>query len=234
MGLPFLTAQWRNLILATWDVAPAVLEHRLAPGLALETRDGRAFVSLVAFDFLDTRVLGVPWPGYRNFPEINLRFYVRRGRERGVMFVREFVPQRMVAIIARSLYNEPYSAASMQSRKRSRGDHFSLDHSIQVNGVAHRLRVVAEKASIMAPENSDEHFFKEHQWGYGKSRSGKLIRYEVRHPHWRTHRVTRSRIDFDFAQIYGDEFADLNTRAPFSLFVAQGSRIAVYPKSAPT
>ena len=60
-------------------------------------------------------VLGVPWPGYRNFPEINLRFYVRRGDERGVVFVREFVPQRLVAWLARVFYNEPYRAATMST-----------------------------------------------------------------------------------------------------------------------
>src|SRR3569623_1835388 len=106
--MPFLSARWSNLCLFTYPVPAAMLEKRLPPGLELDTREGQAFVSLVAFDFLDTRVLGVPWPGYRNFAELNLRFYVRRRRsaaeaaaqapaERGVVFVREFVPQRLVA-----------------------------------------------------------------------------------------------------------------------------------------
>src|SRR3954469_20731239 len=111
--MPFLTARWSNLCLLTYAVPPALLEPRLPPGLDLDLRDGQAFVSLVAFDFLDTRVLGVPWPGFRNFPEINLRFYARRGDERGVVFVREWVPQRLVAWLARTLYNEPYAAAAM-------------------------------------------------------------------------------------------------------------------------
>ncbi|MCC6547025.1 DUF2071 domain-containing protein [Candidatus Sumerlaeota bacterium] len=230
MTLPFLTAEWKNLILATWDIDPAALERRLAPGLVLDTRDGRAFVSLVAFDFLDTRVLGVPWPGYRNFPEINLRFYVRHGSERGVMFVREFVPQRLIAFMARAIYNEPYSSTSMIRRKKVLRGHFSLAHQIIVDGRKHHLRVTAEKESHMAAGDSTQHFFKEHQWGYGRSRNGKLIRYEVRHPHWRTHRVLQSQIKFGFAALYGSEFADLETREPISLFVAQGSRIAVYPK----
>lgn len=78
MARPFLTARWSNVFLATYAVPPEVLERRLPAGLALDSRGGQAFASLVAFDFLDTRVLGVSWPGYRNFSEINLRFYVRR------------------------------------------------------------------------------------------------------------------------------------------------------------
>ena len=43
--------------------------------------DGRSFVGPVAFEFTDTRIRGVPLPGYRVFPEVNLRFYVRGGDE---------------------------------------------------------------------------------------------------------------------------------------------------------
>src|SRR3954447_19559316 len=97
MPRAFLTAQWRNLFLATYAVPPALLEKRLPPGLALDLRDGHAFVSLVAFEFLDTRVLGVGWRGSRDFAELTLRFYARHGSERGVVFIREFVPQRLIA-----------------------------------------------------------------------------------------------------------------------------------------
>src|SRR5262245_66568512 len=83
---PFLTARWQNLFLATYAVPPALLEPRLPPGLALDLRDGHAFVSLVAFEFLDTHVWGIGWPGCRNFTELNLRYYVQFGRERGVVF----------------------------------------------------------------------------------------------------------------------------------------------------
>jgi len=60
-------------------------------------------VSLVAFDVRDTRVRGVAWPGLRDFPEVNLRFYVREGDRRGVVFIRELVPSRAVALVARLL-----------------------------------------------------------------------------------------------------------------------------------
>jgi uncharacterized protein YqjF (DUF2071 family) len=103
-GWAFLRAEWVNLILANFAAPPELLRPRLPPGLELDTRGGRAFCSLVAFDFRNTRVLGVPWPGYRDFPEWNLRFYVRRGPQRGVVFVREFVPPRLVAWLARGLY----------------------------------------------------------------------------------------------------------------------------------
>src|SRR5438874_7358527 len=121
MATPFLTARWTNLFLATYAVPQEVLRPRLPRGLELDLRDGQAFVSLVAFQFLDTRVLGLPWPGYRNFAELNLRFYVRHGDQRGVVFIREFVPQRFIAWVARWLYNEPYLAAPIVATRQEEG-----------------------------------------------------------------------------------------------------------------
>jgi len=50
-------------------------------------------------------VLGVPIPFHRNFEEVNLRFYVRRKHEgvwrRGVVFIKEVVPRRAIAWVAR-------------------------------------------------------------------------------------------------------------------------------------
>ncbi len=110
---PFLTAEWRNLLLINDAVDEKILSEYLPPGCELDRLDGRCFASLVAFDFQETRVFGVRWPGFTNFPEINLRIYVRFGDVRGVVFVRELVPGRLVAAIARWLYNEPYERAKM-------------------------------------------------------------------------------------------------------------------------
>src|SRR5271154_3858494 len=128
MPLSFLTARWSNLCIFSYAVPPAWLAPRLPTGLDLDTRGGQAFVSLVAFDFLDTRVLGVAWPGYRNFPELNLRFYVRCGADRGVVFVREYVPSRLIAFLARTLYNERYARARMSSRVTESPERLSVEH----------------------------------------------------------------------------------------------------------
>ena len=65
----FLTAEWRNLILANYAVPEELLRPLLPPGLELDRWDGKCFASLVGFQFLRTRVLGIGWPGFRNFPE---------------------------------------------------------------------------------------------------------------------------------------------------------------------
>lgn len=224
----FLRAEWRRLVLVTYAVDPQRLGPWLPPGLTFDLRDGQAFVSLVAFDFLKTKVLGVGWPGFRDFPEINLRFYVREGDRRGVAFVREWVPNPLVAGIARVLYNEPYQAAPMTSAHRVEGDRLIVEHELTVGG-PQTLRVEADAEPTLPGEDSEEHFFKEHSWGYGTSRGGELVRYEVQHPHWRTHRVRSLDLSWDWGAVYGPEWADLADAEPASVVLAEGSPIAVSP-----
>src|SRR5262245_866914 len=202
MPRSFLTARWENLFLATYAVPPSLLEKRLPPGLALDLRDGSAFVSLVAFEFLDTRVLGVGWPGYRNFAELNLRFYVRHGDERGVVFVREFVPQRLVAWVARWLYNEPYLATPITARKRESPRRVELAYRLHHTGREHRIEVTGRKPAHRPADDSLEHFFKEHHWGFGTTRGGRTLRYAVDHPVWDVYPIEAYRLEFGFGSVY--------------------------------
>jgi uncharacterized protein YqjF (DUF2071 family) len=228
-GWPFLTARWTNLFLANYPVSDQLLLPRLSTGLELDRRDGRAFVSLVAFEFHDTRVLGVPWPGYRHFPEVNLRFYVRHGDRRGVVFIRELVPLRLVAFLARAFYNEPYTALPMTSAAIESADGLSIEHRIIDGDRVHTIRATGAKPAIRPADDSVEHFFKEHHWGFGQTRRGRTLRYEVRHPVWDVHPVRDFHIDLDWASLYGPEWAVLQNASAESTVLAVGSPIAVYP-----
>ncbi len=128
MANVFLTARWERLFLLTFAVEPAVLLPYLPQDLELDTIEGKAFLSFVAFDFLDTRLKGVPIPFHTNFPEINLRFYVRKGRKRGVAFIREFVPKFWIAQTARTIYHEPYQKISMRSNYKIQENILKVQH----------------------------------------------------------------------------------------------------------
>ena len=119
---PFLTAEWRYLVMLNYEIDARVLEPRVPAGTVLDLWQGRALVSVVGFRFLGTRVRGFAIPFHRDFDEINLRFYVRRrgadgSVRRGVVFVREFVSRAAIAMCARLAYNEPYRAVSMRSER---------------------------------------------------------------------------------------------------------------------
>lgn len=232
---PFLTARWKNLCLISYYVPRGLLELHLPRGLELDVPpgapEGMGAVSLVAFEFLDTRVFGVPWPRHVNFPEINLRFYVRRGDERGVCFIREFVPRPLIAMIAKRVYNEPYMATGMTSSFTEVGGRLRIEHRLEVRGARPSwLRVTASREASLPREDTLDHWFKEHQWGFGRSRKGEAIVYEVRHPRWAVHQIEEVDLDLDWTGLYGSEWGYLRDRPTTSVVLAQGSPVEVHSK----
>src|SRR5262245_22166860 len=102
----FLTAEWRHLVMLNYEVDRALLQPLVPSGTEIDFFGGRTFLSVVGFRFIRTRVRGLAFPWHRDFEEVNLRFYVRRrgadGWRRGVVFVREIVPRRLIAFVART------------------------------------------------------------------------------------------------------------------------------------
>jgi uncharacterized protein len=227
----FLTAEWRDLIMANYEVDPALLADRIPPGTELDLHEGRCFVSLVGFMFLNTRVLGVPIPFHVNFEEVNLRFYVTRdtGDEirRGVCFIKEIVPRMAISFVARTLYGEPYERWRMTN-----------DHTVSAFKYEWRRPGSANSVSVTTGENlgvpnagSHGEFIIEHYWGYTKRGPNRTDEYKVEHPKWELCEVTSTQIGVDFGKVYGSKFGGLSMAKPHSVLFASGSEIAVYKGS---
>jgi uncharacterized protein YqjF (DUF2071 family) len=224
----FLTAKWHNLVMANYVVDPSLLENRVPAGTSLDFHDGKLFVSLVGFMFLDTKVLGLPVPFHINFEEVNLRFYVKRETpdevRRGVCFVKEIVPRFAIAAIARTLYGEPYETWQMSHEEKEK----ELAYSWSKDGVDNRLHVeIAENLGVPS-EGSEGEFIIEHYWGYTRRGENRTDEYKVEHPKWDLYKVNYAEIDVDFGDTYGAEFAFLSASEPASILLARGSEIAVY------
>ena len=229
---PFLTATWRYLAMLNYEIDPTVLRPHLPTGLAVDTWQGRAFVSMVGFLFLDTRVLGLAIPWHRNFEEVNLRFYVRRsdlGQDapRAVVFVKEIVPRPAIAWTARALYGERYVAMPMQHQiGYAAGAPASVEYGWRFRGRWQRLAVRPQGAPQPMTPGSEAEFIAEHYWGYANQR-GRTIEYQVEHPPWRVWQVSESWLDCDVAGLYGPEFAPFLAGSPSSAFLAEGSAVVV-------
>ena len=230
---PFLTAVWSDLILVSYAVPESILQPFLPPGLVLDRLNGKAFASIVAFHFSKTRVMGVPvppLPNLRDFPELNLRFYVREGDRRGVVFVREYVPNKWVALGARVLYNEPYEVAAGTNQVIRVDDSRSVRYNFTVDGRRQTVEATSRGSVNPADPDASSTFFKEQRWGFGKSRSGKLITYQVTHIPWRTYDVDTYAVRIDFDALFGPDWHFLQSRKPDSVIFAEGSSVAVFPK----
>jgi uncharacterized protein YqjF (DUF2071 family) len=227
----FLSAVWRDLVMLNYEIDPDVLRPYVPRGCELDPWQGKHFVSVVGFQFLQTRIRGIAIPWHRDFEEINLRFYVRRGefQRRGVVFVKEVVPRWAIASVARWIYNENYVCCPTAAA-------FVRPNSATQAGAAlYRWKtaagwneVAADILGLPASPGPEETFITEHYWGYVRQRDGGTVEYEVRHPPWRVWRATAARLQIhDVAGFYGGAFAPALSQAPTSAFVAEGSDVEV-------
>ena len=233
---PFLTAEWRNLVMLNYAVEPSLLEAFVPLGTVLDAWRGVTYVSLVGFLFTDTRLLGIPIPWHRTFQEVNLRFYVRRqvGDElrRGVTFIKEIVPRRAIAITARAIYNEQYVALPMRhafGAMRSDGVPAHVEYGWRSAGDWCTLTAEPVGDGRPAQQGSQEEFITEHYWGYTRQRDGSTVEYRVEHPRWRVWAVAEAAISGDLSALYGPELAAILRAPPASAFLADGSPVVVHP-----
>lgn len=232
----FLTAEWRDLVMLNFEADPGILQSLVPRGVELDTWDGKTFVSVVGFRFLNTKVFGLPIPFHRDFEEINLRFYVGRevGGEwrRGVVFVKEIVPRFFVAALARRVYGERYVAHPMNSAVSLPADRPDgvgrVDYAWNAFGWHNEIWATFQGEPRRPDPGSEEEFITEHYWGYVSQRHGATLEYRVEHPQWRVWRATDTQFTCDIAGNYGSEFVETLSAAPTSAFVAEGSPVSVY------
>ena len=163
----FLRANWNHLLFANYEVDPNLLSSQVPTGTRLDSWNGSTFLSLVAFHFSDTRMLGIPTFGWRNFDEVNLTFYVRGTEDQksknGVVFIKEIVPSWLVSTIARLFYGENYQNKEMYSSIESVPDSSkTLSYEIRESDLTSKFSAFVSNPEKMPTEDSLEGYITEH------------------------------------------------------------------------
>lgn len=234
MPRPFLTARWESLVLLNYACPAGLLAPLVPPGTTLDTWHEQHLISLVGFLFRDTRLRGFAIPWHRTFEEVNLRFYVRRNRSdgtavRAVVFIRELVPKRAIAALARAVYNEPYLALPMAHRLTLDAAAGGLaEYSWRYQGAAFVLSATAMGPAQALQAESAAEFVTEHYWGYTGQRDGGTLEYQVEHPRWLVWDSAVGTFSGPAAALYGPHFGAVLALPPVSTFVAVGSEVSVH------
>lgn len=227
----FLEAKWENLIMANYAVDPTILIPYLPKGVELDSFEGKCYVSLVGFMFNKTKIFNVPIPYLGSFEEINLRFYVVRKDgdtlKRGVVFINETVPYAAVAWMANYLYKEHYTAVKTKHDWELTDTSKKINYSWKKNKKWNTIQVNAQSKSNSMKNGSVEAFIFEHYFGYTRVNENKTLEYGINHPSWKINQVIDYRINCDFEQMYGYDFAFLNAQQPDNVILAEGSDVSV-------
>lgn len=227
----FLSAKWQNLIMVNYEIDPSILLPYLPKDVELDYFHGKTYISLVGFLFKNSSIFNIPIPSLGTFEEVNLRFYVVRkiGNEfrRGVVFINETVPNKIVAWVANQLYKEHYIAIPTTHNWNFTNGKKQIEYQWQVGSKWNSLKVIASDVKLKMAAGSIEEFIFEHYYGYTKVNPQQSIEYKIRHPSWKINPIDSCEIDCDFAAFYGDDFAVLNNTQPNSVMLAEGSDISV-------
>jgi uncharacterized protein YqjF (DUF2071 family) len=227
----FLKANWENIIMVNYEIDPEILLPFLPNGVELDLFNEKAYVSLVGFMFKNTKIFKVPIPYLGNFEEINLRFYVQRIEgttvKRGVVFINETIPYRIVAWMANKLYREHYTVVPTKHFIQQIGEKQQVKFDWRLNKKWNHILVETETASKEILPNSFEEFIYEHYYGYTKVNEIETEEYHLQHPSWMINKVLNYNINCDFSAMYGPEFSILNETKPSAVFLAKGSSVSV-------
>jgi uncharacterized protein len=125
---PLFLCNWEHVLFVHYVLPPRVLQPHVP--FALDVRDGRAFVSLVAFTMTDLRpAVGgrlAAWL-FRPFREqhfLNVRTYVRHHHEPGIYFLAEWMSDWLCVRLGPLLYGLPYRWGSHKySHDEANGAH---------------------------------------------------------------------------------------------------------------
>ncbi|MFI5148500.1 MAG: YqjF family protein [Bacteroidia bacterium] len=229
---PFLCARWTNLINITYAVNPDVLKPYLPSGVELDIEQGKAFLSIVPFQFLDTRFLGIKAPFYQDFSELNLRFYVHDKDHKGVVFIREFAPGRLMNTVANTFYKEHYERAQILSKVEGDEKEIRVSYILERNGIPYSIQAKAFRNTFIPEAQTREYFLEHRYYGFSRNGKGKTFKFRVAHPEWELYTLYDYSAGLDFQELFGERFAFLNRQDPVNAMLIKGSDVQMFPLQA--
>ena len=112
-----MTQTWHDLLFAHWPVAVDKLRPLVPPAFELDTFSRQTWIGVVPFYMTNVAPRGVPAVSWvSEFPELNVRTYVRIGDRPGVYFFSLDAGSALAVKTARLLLNLPYFSATMTVR----------------------------------------------------------------------------------------------------------------------
>jgi uncharacterized protein YqjF (DUF2071 family) len=179
-----MTQTWTDLLFAHWPMDAAQLRAKVPAAFELDLFDGRAWIAVVPFSMTNVAPRGVPsLPWVSEFPELNVRTYVRVGDRPGVYFFSLDAGSTVAVQAARTLLNLPYYTASMTVG--GAGD------DVQYHSTRHGDPPAEFGASygptgpaFVSTEGSLEYFLTERYCLYHVDHRGAPYRLEIHHPPW--------------------------------------------------
>jgi len=224
-----MTQTWHDLLFAHWRIDPDLLRAHVPPDFSLDLYDRHAWLGVVPFHMTNVSPRGVPsLPWLSEFPELNVRTYVRVDNRPGIFFFSLDAGSALAVHAARVLLNLPYYSA----RIRILVDGDSVEYDSHRDGSRSDDRFEASYGPsgepFTAAPGSLEYFLTERYCLYHHDHHGRAYRLDIHHPPWALQQAR--------AQFSRDTMAEANglpraDEPPLLHFVKRQDMVAWLPQS---
>ncbi|MEN3323015.1 DUF2071 domain-containing protein [Mariniflexile soesokkakense] len=203
----FMTGDWRDLIMTTFEIDKHILESYLPQDTEIDLYNNKVLLSMVAFTFSKVKFFGFRVPFHQNFGQINFRFYVKSkiNGTKGVVFIKEFAPKPLITLVANLVYNEPYFNKNITYNK------FTKDNTISLEYNYNDAKTTA-KGSLATNElrkNTLEHFVVDRYIAFIKNKKNDTLQYKIFHKPWELYNLETSNFDKELLNLLPKTFKNL-------------------------
>ena len=172
---------WHNLLFLHWVVDYDQLRAMIPESLEIDTYGGEAYIALVPFNMKGVTARGCPAPSALcDFPEFNVRTYVKRDGKPGVWFFSLDITNPLAVWAARTFFHLPYRRAEIDYQTSTQQVEYRSQYS-----ETERFEARYHPEKPYHPEwGSFAHWATERYCLYTTDHSGHLYRGEIQHPQW--------------------------------------------------
>lgn len=180
-----MTQTWHDVLFAHWPVDARAVRQKVPPDFDLDLFDGNAWLGVVPFRMTNVAPRGVPsLPGISEFPELNVRTYVRVDDRPGVYFFSLDAGSTLAVRAARVLLNLPYYSAAMTVNTQSESVEYDSRREDGLGAAKLSATYRPVGARFQPVIGSLEYFLTERYCLYNLDHRGGPYRLEIHHPPW--------------------------------------------------
>lgn len=199
--------EWNNALFLHWKVSYEVLRKLVPQDLNLDTHNGSAYISLVAFTMQKIRPRYFPAiRSISNFYEINIRTYIDNDSKKGVYFLSIEAQKYLSVFIAKALSDLPYRKSNIQRvdclyRSTNNFNNFFLDTEFEI------------KQPLIQKTALDKWLTERYCLYFDKGNT--IYRYDIHHKEWDLKNIDIKRLNLNY-KMHGIALTDQPELAHYS------------------
>jgi len=174
-----LYQEWHQVLLLHWKIDPKLLLRLIPEHLQLDTFDGSAYISIIAFNVENFRSSAGKLPFISSFQEINVRTYVTCNGIKGIYFFSLYADKLLAVIGAKLFYRLPYRSATIEKQEKV----------LRAQGNYLRLKVSYETGALINDRTPLDIWLSERHAFYQQIKN-KVYRCDIHHREWPLEKVS--------------------------------------------